>query len=533
MNTSPAAPVLADASEAAAIVRRICLAYEGSKAKPYNACARMIAGRARKEIRRDLARLAPAWRDHAIACVYATLMPRARRKKLGAYFTPPHLVSHLFATLRKAGIDPVKHHFRDPAAGGAAFIVPLARVKVGAWLSAGKSKPTILKALREQMSGADVEPGLVKLANALIRRMLTHEFGFSDASVRGLSLVVCADSLAPIAEAGDAKAHEVGNPPYRRLPRAQKRTLQAEFEDIQSGRLNLYAMFVRRALDRVAPGKLVAYVLPASFLGGPEFTQFRKCVTKHAHVRVIDIVDKRRDLFLDATQDACILVLQKKSAKIKKNRPTLCGVLRSDGEYDPSGKVVLPKDGRPWKLAQARARRLTSTLSNWGYRATIGYLVSNRQPERLFKTHGANRYPLIWAKAITPDGDFDFPRSGDYRDRLWASAPPDAPYLVRTACVALQRISTRGQKRRLNAAAIPTSFLRKHGAIIGENHVIFLVPVSASAVPPQALAQAMNTPEASAQFDRMSGSSSISVRLLESMPLPHPPCRSKTSARRR
>jgi adenine-specific DNA-methyltransferase len=526
-------PELADASEAAAIVRRICVAYEESKGAPYDTCARIITGRARKEVRVDLARLAPAWRDHAIACVYATLMSRARRKKLGAYFTPPHLVSHLLETLRRTGIDPVKEHFRDPAAGGAAFIVPLARLKVSAWRAAGVTKKAVVKGLEEHLSGADIEPGLVKLANSLIRSMLVREFEFSSAAVRNLSLVKCSDSLAPSESMSETKAHEVGNPPYRRLPRGRQKRLQAEFQDIQNSRLNLYTMFVRRALDRVAPGKLISYVLPASFLGGPEFAAFRQCVTKLAYVRVIDIVEKRRDLFLDATQDACFLVLQKKSAKIKKGRPTLCGVLRSNGQYDPSGKVTLPKNGGPWKLAQFRAPRLGSTLHDWGYRATIGYLVSNRQPERLFKTAGAGRYPLIWAKAITPDGDFDFARSGNYRDRVWASAPTHARYLVRTACVALQRVSTRGQKRRLNAAAIPTSFVRKHGGIIGENHVIFLVPIHAKAALPQALAQALNAPAASAQFDRMSGSSSISVRLLDTMPLPHPPARTRTTARKR
>ena len=43
--------------------------------------------------------LPAAWADHAVASVYATLIPADRRKRLGAYFTPPHLVDHLVSRL--------------------------------------------------------------------------------------------------------------------------------------------------------------------------------------------------------------------------------------------------------------------------------------------------------------------------------------------------------------------------------------------------------------------------------------------------
>jgi adenine-specific DNA-methyltransferase len=523
-------PTPADANEAAAIVRRITVSYQGTKGDPYSVCARLIAGKARKAIRDDLSRLTPAWRDHAIACVYAALMPRSRRKKLGAYFTPPHLVDHLLATLRLNGVDPVKQSFRDPAAGGAAFIVPLARMKVAAWRAAGESNRTILASLPSHLSGTDIEPGLVKLANALIRKMLTAEFGMADKAARNVTLVACADSLIVQEMTLGPQVHEVGNPPYRRLPRARQRKLQSTFADIESGRLNLYTMFVRRALDRVAPGQLVAYVLPSSFLGGPEFAAFRKRVLQLAHVRVIDIVEKRRDLFLDAIQDACVLLLQRRDPTARQALQTQCGVLRASGVYEHSGDTTLSKSGAPWKLAQLKGPKHTATLRDWGYKATIGYLVSNRQPKRLFKTPGKNRYPLIWAKAITPDGTFDFARSGEFRDRLWASAPANAPYVVRTPCVGLQRISARGQKRRLVAGAISKGFMRKHRGVIGENHIVFLIPIRQNAVPPIELAQMLNTPEASLQFDRISGSSSISARLLETMPLPPVPWKNRASS---
>src|SRR5690606_13488225 len=146
---APSTP--ANASQSAVIVRRVLSASRSGKEAPLALCKRLIAGKAHKSLSADLERLSPAWRDHAIACVYAALMPPTRRKRLGAYFTPPHLVDHLVATLEQAGNSPVRQRFRDPAAGGAAFIVPLARIKVAAWRRTGVSDKVILQRLQDQL----------------------------------------------------------------------------------------------------------------------------------------------------------------------------------------------------------------------------------------------------------------------------------------------------------------------------------------------------------------------------------------------
>lgn len=62
-----------------------------------------------------------------------------------------------------------------------------------------------------------------------------------------------------------------------------------------------------------------------------------------------------------------------------------------------------------------------------------------------------------------------------------------------------------------------------HGGIVGENHVILLVPTRTDAPPPEELARALNEQAASEELDRICGSASISVRLLESMRLRKPP----------
>jgi adenine-specific DNA-methyltransferase len=417
-------------------------------------------------------------------------------------------------------MDPVNHRLRDPAAGGAAFLVPLARIKVSAWKNLGLADEEIVRRLGVQLVGREIEPDLAAIANALLKRMLAGEFQLAPKSVARLKLVKVGDSLDPDFSSGDDVDHEVGNPPFLRLVGSDKRLARPIFGEITSGRANLYALFVRRALAEVPVGGLIGYVIPASFLGGPEFKSFRRRVLHLAEVLVVDLIEKRTDVFLDAIQDACFVVLRRRAEILAEPSAgaAASGVFCRDGKFISKDVAHIETNGAPWRLPGVELVR-SSTLKDWGYRATVGYLVANRQPKRLYERGAKGRYPLIWAKAITPEGTFDFERGAAFKGYGWADAPENAPYVVRTACVAVQRISSRGQKRRLNAAPILRAFVKKHGGVIAENHVILLVPNSPDAASPESLAEALNNAAASAALDRVCGSASISVRLLETIKL--------------
>jgi adenine-specific DNA-methyltransferase len=83
----------------------------------------------------------------------------------------PHLVDHLVSRLREFGLHPASDRIRDAAAGGAAFLMPLARMKVEAWKAEKASGAEIIRKSRSQLIGREIEQGLASLANALLRRM--------------------------------------------------------------------------------------------------------------------------------------------------------------------------------------------------------------------------------------------------------------------------------------------------------------------------------------------------------------------------
>lgn len=517
-----------DWKSVAPILQKLLRSYRRKRASPdrLKKCLSLIAGKGPANSIELLQSLSPAWADHAVASIYALLMPKGRRKTLGAYFTPPHLVDHLVGQLKAHGADMVEDCLRDPAAGGAAFLVPLARLKTAAWRAQRLTDREIVKRLQRHLVGREIDPELAAIANALICRMLEGEFQVDKKLAAQVRLIRTGDSLNPKASRKDCVDHEVGNPPFLRLRNDDARSKRAIFSEMASGRLNLYSLFVRRALEEVPVGGLIGYVIPASFLGGPEFEAFRRRVVQLAEVLVIDQIEMRDEVFLDAIQDACFIILRRRPVPVFK--PALAqatsGILRRDGKYTPAGNAEIASDGAAWRLPGLNQPRAV-TLKEWGYRATVGYLVANRQPERLHQKPGKGRYPLVWAKSIVTDGRFDFARGALVKKHGWADAPGDAPYIIRKPCVAVQRTSSRGQKRRLNAAPIFKSFVDKHGGFIAENHVIILVPVSSDAASPRALATALNQPLASVQLDRICGSASISARLLESLPIPAPPCR--------
>lgn len=491
------------------------------RVRPKAECLRLIAGGGPSAVQEALAGLPSAWVDHAIACVYAVLMAHSRRKALGAYFTPPHLVDHLLGRMAQLGLDIAQHRMRDPAAGGAAFLVPLARRMVAVWRAHGFSDRKIIRMLQGRLLGTEIDRGLGDIANALLRRMLVQEWKFQPHLVRTLSIVLKADSLSTRSES-EQPDHEVGNPPYRRLSAAEHGTMHKRFSDIASGRLNLYAIFMRRALAEVPAGGLVGHVVPASFLGGPEFSAFRRRLLQLAEVLVVDLVDQRSNVFVDATQDACFVVLRRRHQEsLDEEGRAASGVLRADGRFTAAADMPLPPDGSPWLLPGPRGQ-FHATLADWGYRARVGYVVPFRQFERLHDSPGKGRYPLIWAKAVGHDGSFDHARGATGTRLGWVSAPSDAPYIVRDPCVIVQRTSSRDQRRRVVAAAVPKEFLQLHGGFVGENHVLLLMRSRPDAATPEALAEALNNLLASQAMDRMCGSASIPISAIESLRLPLP-----------
>lgn len=181
---------------------------------------------------------------------------RDERRRRGAFYTPPDLVSWI---LDRAGLVPGAPVL-DPACGTGHFLVAAAR-RVGV----------------AAVHGSDLDAEAVRIARERLAAL--------DPSVpaeRIAAQVVVADGLT--AWAGRRFAAVVGNPPF--LGQLRRRTA-GQSEDGRRG-LGAYtdtsAVFLHRALDLVEDGGVVALVQPLSVLATRDAGPVRRAVAERGTI---------------------------------------------------------------------------------------------------------------------------------------------------------------------------------------------------------------------------------------------------------
>ena len=476
-------------------------------------------------------------RDYQIASTYALLIGKERRKELSAYFTPPPLTA---ATLRAAAPflnGKTSPSILDPACGGGAFLVPMARSLIRAKINKGVPAKAACHGAVEQLHGVEIDKGLATLSRRLLASMLKNEFNVAfGREARGM--IRCQDFLA--ARFNQRFDLVIGNPPYGRvLSRVGEKILKEAGLANYGGHTNFYSLFLMRALDYVKPGGGLVFVLPTSFVAGPYFSGLRQEILDRADVVRIDLHEQRENLFVGAVQDVCLLTLRRHSAAVGRTHHCYdVGLVDSNGLQKSIGSAETPTNGEPWmlpvvterpimlprRLAPAAARCFT--LSDYGYRIRVGKVVPTRERDYLRTSRCKDALPLLWASCVRPDGSFAFEGGKRSTNRRWYKAATDQDsYTTKRPCVLVQRTSNRDQHRRLNAAPVSLEFLDRHKrrGFIAENHVIVLeVATETPLVSPSILAALLNSEPVNERFSAISGTFSVSARLLGRLALPDP-----------
>ena len=483
----------------------------------------------------------PDDRDYAISSAYALLMETEQRKALSAYFTPPGLTS---AVLDAASsfIDGVMNPaVLDPACGGGSFLTPMARYLI--YLGDRQGNPTqeACGNVLRQLRGIEIDTGLADLSQTLLRKMLAREYGFAHGGPLGI--VKPGDALSVSLQSKVDLV--IGNPPYGRVrDRLEDKILKAAGRANLGGHTNLYSLFLLRGLNWLKPGGGLVFLLPTSFVAGPYFAGLRHEVFSRAFVERIDLHEQRDNLFLGAVQDICLLMLRRREEGDDgtggTSHPYELGYIDADGMRTRRGTGLARSEGEPWTLPVAHevrvfARRTDSslssegrafTLADYGYRIRVGKVVPTRERKRLRANRRKGYMPLLWASSIRPDGSFDFDAARRLGNALWYCPPNEGSvaYASKRSAVIVQRTSNRNQTRRLNAAMVPRRFRNEYsGGFVAENHVIVIeVTADRPALPPSILVKVLNAGATNERFSAVSGSFSVSARLLQRLALPDP-----------
>jgi adenine-specific DNA-methyltransferase len=166
-------------------------------------------------------------------------------------------------------------------------------------------------------------------------------------------------------------------------------------------------------------------------------------------------------------------------------------------------------------------RSLSTRLADWGYTVKTGPLVWNRNKSRLFDTPGSGCFPIIWAEAVGEKGSFRLTPEKRHHAAFYRATGLHDPNLVFTACLLLQRTTSKEQGRRLISASLPSEVIQQYGAVAVENHLNMVVPVGSSpAVPYDVLAAFFASQVADRVIRCINASVALSASEIEEMPLP-------------
>ncbi|ABC23288.1 Eco57I restriction-modification methylase domain-containing protein [Rhodospirillum rubrum] len=478
--------------------------------------------RVAQAIGEDAALLPLAEALHLITGLYPALLPARERGALGAFYTPIALVERLLDRATEEGADWAGLRLLDPAAGGGAFLLgAVARIRAAL---AGCEPAFILGRIGARVLGLEVDARAAALAQAALDILLAD---LAQAAGRPPPVVLrVADTLEIPADPSFDLV--VGNPPYGRvgLTPAQR----ARFGRGLYGHANLYGVFTDIALRWTAPGGLIAYLTPTSFLAGRYYGALRGLLAAEAPPLSIDFVHARQGVFEDVLQETLLALYRRggQAGRVRIHYLTLDGEGRARIAHN--GTIGLPADaGAPWLAPRdpgqghlvARVEAMGHRLAEWGYGVSTGPLVWNRYKGQLRdRPTGKRVHPLIWAEAVTADGRFVFRAAKRNHAPYFKLQAGDDALLVGEPCVLVQRTTAKEQHRRLIAAELPAAFVAGHGGVVVENHLNMVRAKGTPRVAPAVVAALLNSAVVDQVFRCMSGSVAVSAFELEALPLP-------------
>ncbi len=469
--------------------------------------------------------LEPEIAAYQIGLTYTYLLPPSYRSSHGIFYTPPVLTDRLIQLAADSGVDWATCRVLDPACGGGAFLAPIAKHIIA---ELPKCSPRILlENISNRLRGYELDPFGAWLAQVALDVVLLP---FSaKAGKKTPNLVKICDSLQknPPRDRFDLV---IGNPPYGRIRLSPD--LRDKFKRGLFGHANLYGVFTDIALRHTRIGGVVAFVTPTSFLAGEYFKNLRALLGNEAPPQHFDFVAARKGVFDDVLQETLLATYRRGGDRTAAQVKELHFASNSSLSIVPLAQLTLPSDpSTPWILPRAieqtdtvkRLQAFKHHLVDWGYTVSTGPLVWNRFKDQLHSRKAKNRFPLIWAESVHTDGKFEW-KATKRNHKPWFEIRDRDKWLIsKQQCVLLQRTTAKEQHRRLIAAALPSTFIERHGAVVVENHLNMLKPLDTKPlVSAEALSSFLNSAAADRAFRCVSGSVAVSAYELEALPLPSP-----------
>lgn len=470
-----------------------------------------------------------------LASAYARWVSPEIRDERALFFTPPQLAARLIDNLVQSGGSLTSDKWMDPACGGAAFLAPIATRMAEELRIHGKSSAQIIRHIETHLLGADIDPFLCCLSRYFVKMALSDHIKAARVEPK-ISVAVC-NALRALGRHQGKIDVVVCNPPYRKMPDGEVASAKKDYDDVMEGQPNIYSLFFKLSLQLLKRTGIAGLITPTSFFSGQSFSKVRVLLTTRALTHQIDVVSSREGIFVGVEQETAITMFRPAVSSSTKHVAAVFTSGRG-GKFMAIGHCTLPDNGHAWPVPRkhnhARAITLVNgsafRLKDYGYRPRVGSYVDyrERQVKRIYykvpRRSGQTLYPLIWSSDISPMGTLQLGRqNSEAQPRYIRVSARQQASLLKGPSVALQRVTSSDQPRRLVAAVVPPGLLKRYGGAIGENHVVFLEQVGDSAkVAPDVLAKILRSSIIDRYFRCISGAANVSVFELNQLPLPDP-----------
>jgi adenine-specific DNA-methyltransferase len=464
--------------------------------------------------------------------LYTSILPEKMRSDNGVFYTPPALTDRLLNAVEIAGVNWSSSSVADPACGGGAFLAPIALRIISA--TQDLTPENQLRHLEQNLRGYEIDPFSAWLTEVFLQIAVKDIMILAGRRIN--SMVTICDTISFFSDKANQRNFDIiiGNPPYGKLTLSKE--VRQEYEESLFGHANLYGVFTHLAINMVKPDGVIGFLTPTSFLSGEYFKKLRKFIRKETHPLIIDFVAGRKGVFEDVLQETLLAVYKKKSELSKEDQAVEINEITTL----PSGKLKISSAGRyklsfdtcsPWILPRdIKHARIVAAMSNmkdnlrtYGYKVSTGQLVWNRLKKQLSDKKNKSSFPIIWAEAVSKDGNFEL-KSEKKNHKKWFHFKEGDDFLLTTnSCVLLQRTTSKEQEKRLITTVLPDIVFEEHKCAVIENHLNMIIPInSETIVNLQTLSIFLNSKVVNDAFRTISGSVAVSAYELESLPLPAP-----------
>ena len=164
------------------------------------------------------------------------------------------------------------------------------------------------------------------------------------------------------------------------------------------GHANQYGVFTDLALRWTAPGGVIAYVTPTSFLAGEYFKALRALIAREAPPAAVDFIADRKGVFEDVLHLTLLATYRRNGSAEKARVHYILVETENSARVAEAGDFRMPADpAKPWLLPRVPDHApligclATMPGASQGlglYKVSTGPLVWNRHKDQLRTTSG-------------------------------------------------------------------------------------------------------------------------------------------------